>query len=318
MLAVTQPAGADSVPVFGRVAWSRGKGCLPLAEALADDKPTGLGSDLASSCVDNGVDFLVARRAARFDLVPTATPHSIDLESTTSVTAAIGDGPHSKLAAAVAARLAGRLDVPGELATVFRTEDASSQTMHRLGLLADLFPQLGTRAIKGATARDLIDTLSPATLLIVGAPGGSWFQRQLVGPGHRLLVAAPAGTVVVRSAPRRCYREAVDARGIAVSPLLSLIDARSLVTLDTVPVAHEGRLVGILRAVAVAAGSDAALVADVMEPVVAVGATEPIDAIGEIADFMGRGPVPVIDRNERLVGVIPHSTAQNWNERHTP
>ncbi len=308
MLATTQEPRTEAAPDLGRVAWSRGKGCLPLAELLSGAPPIALGSDLARSCITAGVDFLVARRAFRFDLVPTATPHAIDLESTTSVTAAIGEGPHSELAAAVTARLAGRLGVPGELATVFRSGDSSSAAAHKLGLLTDRFPYLGARAIQGSTARDLIDALSPSTLLVVGAPGGSWFQRQIVGPGHRLLVAAPAGAVVVRSAPRRCYQDTVDAGGIAVSPMLTLADARSLVTLDTVPVAHEGRLIGILRASAAAEGRSARTVADVMEPAVAVSATEPADAVHGLADFLGGGPVPVVDREDRLIGVIPNAT----------
>ena len=311
MLALTQRASAEAVPGLGRVAWSRGTGCLPLAELLGDEQPIALGSDLAHSCITNGVEFLVARRAFRFDLVPTATPYAIDLDNTTSVTAAIGDGPHSELAAKVAARLAARLDVPGELATVFRSGEASSAAMHKLGLLADRFPHLGTRAIQGSTARDLIDTLSPSTLLVVGAPGGSWFQRQIVGPGHRLLVAAPAGAVVVKSAPRRCYQDTVAASGIAVSPMLALADARSLVTLDTVPVAHEGRLVGILRASAATEGASGRVVADVMEPVVAVGATEPAAGAHGLAEFLGGGPVPVVDRKDRLIGVIPIATAHS-------
>jgi hypothetical protein len=284
---------------------------------LAEEQPVALGSDLARSCVEDRVDFLVTRRASRFELIPTAVPDSIKLGATTSVTAAIGVGPHSELAALVAARLAAELGVPGELATVLRSGDTSSTAMRKLGQLAERFPRLTARAMEGTTARALIETLSPSTLLVVGAPGGSWFQRQIVGPGHRLLAAAPAGTIVVKSAPRRCYQDAVKAQGVAVSPLLALADARSLITLDTVPVAHEGRLVGILRASATAENPLGRTVADVMEPAVAVNATEPSSAAHELVDFLGRGPIPVVGGDDRLLGVIPHATALSTEERST-
>lgn len=317
MLAATYEADTDPAPDLGTVAWTRGEGCLPLAEVLADEQPVALGSDLARSCVEDRVDFLVTRRASRFDLIPTAVPSSIDLSATTSVTAAIGVGPHSELAAQVAARLAAKLGVPGELSTVLRSGDASSTAMRKLGQLAERFPHLTARAMEGTTARALIETLSPSTLLVVGAPGGSWFQRQIVGSGHRLLAAAPAGAIVVKSAPRRCYQDAVGAHGVAVSPLLALADARSLVSLETVPVAHEGRLVGILRGSATTESPFGRTVADVMEPAVAVDATEPASAARELIDFLGRGPIPVVGGEDRLLGVIPHATALTNEERPT-
>jgi hypothetical protein len=58
---------------------------------------------------------------------------------------------------------------------------------------------------------------------------------------------------------------------------MALVDARALITLDTVPVAHEG----ILRASATA----------------------------------GRGPIPVVGGEDRLLGVIPRATALSKEER---
>jgi hypothetical protein len=229
------------------------------------------------------------------------------------ITAAIGDGPHSSLAATVADRLAGRLEVPGELATVFRTAEEADSATERLDRLALQHPDLQRRAVQAPDAKGLVSTLSSTTLLVVGAPGGSWFQRQIFGPGHRLLVAAPGGSVVVRSAPRRCYHEAASPAGVAVGPHLAVEDARALVRHETVPVADEGKLIGILRAAALRKSTTDSVVADLMEAPVAVSAAEPASAAAELAEFFGQSPIPVIDSYGQLVGVIPQH--QTTNER---
>ena len=45
-----------------------------------------------------------------------------------------------------------------------------------------------------------------AVLVVIGAPGGSWFQRQLFGAGARLQAAAPGGVLVVRQDVPRVYQ----------------------------------------------------------------------------------------------------------------
>ena len=303
----TEPGAS---PTVSRVAWTRGQACLPLAEILGDGPAIPLSGDIANSCVADNVDILVSRRLTRIDVVPTVVPHDVDLDTVTTITAAIGDGPHSSLAAVIAARLADRLQVPGELATVFRTEEEAGPATRKLDRLAVDHPNLQRRALQAVDAKGLVATLSATTLLIVGAPGGSWFQRQIFGPGHRLLVAAPGGAVVVRSAPRRCYHEATNPGGVAVSPHLAAADAQALVSYEAVPVADAGKLVGIVRAAALRENAGDSVVADLMEAPVAVSATEPADAAADLEEFFGNSPIPVIDSSGHLLGVIRQGSAK--------
>lgn len=315
MPATTSGRRRTMPPSLGRVAWTRGHGCLPLAEVLADGRPVPVTDDLTRSCVADRIDLLVTGRASRFDLVSTVIPRGIDLDNVTAVTAAIGGGPNSQLAAHVAAILSINMGLPGELATVFRPNEGRVEAKRQLARLEEQFLHLDCRVILGSNAQAIIDTLSASTLLVVGAPGGSWLQRQIFGPGHRLLVAAPAGALVVKSAERRCFHHVIDPTRVVVSPFLALTDARSIVTFNAVPVASEGKLVGILRAAALDDRAPGETVADVMEPPVAVQATEPASAAEDLAEFLGLSPVPVIDHTGRLIGVIPHSKHQGIAHR---
>ncbi len=318
MIAMAQHTDPPAVAGFGRVAWTRGSACLPLAELLSEGPAIPLSGDIERSCVVDRVDLLVLRRMSRIDLVPTVVPHGVDFEEVTAVTAAIGEGPHSSLAAAVTDRVAAALGVPAELATVYRTEDESHSAISRLDRFAREYPGLRRRAVAARDARGLIDALSPSTLLVIGAPGGSWLQRQIFGPGHRLMVAAPGGALVVRNAARRCYHEAADPARVVVSPYLSVSDALTFMDHETVPVADAGRLVGIVRTAALRNAGPDSVVADAMEPPVSVAATEPAGAAIDLMDFLDDGPVPVIDKTGHLVGVIHTRPEPTNTERSTP
>lgn len=290
---------------LGRIAWTRGHGCLPVAEYLSDHPVIAVRGDVESCCVTHRVDLLVAKNITNFDLVPVVAPDSVDLDKVTSVTAAVGDGPHSPLAAAVAARLAVTLGVRGEIATVYRTSDTLRAATRRLERLGGPYPHLERRAANEPTAARLVDTLTPSTLLVVGSPGGSWFQRQIFGSGHRLQVAAPAGSIVVRDTGRRCYHATVDASGIAVGPHLTVAEGLRVLAHAAVPVAESGRLVGILRMTSLRSARPDMTVADVMEPPVAVTCTEPIEAAAELTRFLDDSPIPVVDDTGHIVGVLP-------------
>ncbi|MDH3399282.1 MAG: hypothetical protein OEM81_15860, partial [Acidimicrobiia bacterium] len=147
-------------------------------------------------------------------------------------------------------------------------------------------------------------SLTPGTLLVVGAPGGSWLQRQLYGTGHRLLVTAPCGVVVVRSAPRRCYQSATDPTGVALGCHLTVRDALRLMRYPVVPVADEGLLVGVVRVATLAEADPALPIAAVMEPPVAIAAIEPTTAATDLREFFGDSPVPVVDTAGYLIGTI--------------
>lgn len=164
----------EAAPLIGRAAWTRGSGCQPLAEILSDEAAIPVKGDLPAICVSEAIDILVGRKMARFDLVPTVVPHNVDLDRVTSVTIAVGEGPHTPLATAIGARIAASLGVPGELATVSRTASESQAALGRLGRLAASYPGIGHRSIANSSATVLLDGLDRSALLVVGAPGGSW------------------------------------------------------------------------------------------------------------------------------------------------
>lgn len=261
-------------------------------------------TDLKRFCLDSRIDVLVSRRLTSFDLVPVVTPHDVDADRVMRVTAAIADGPHSEFAAAVAARIAARLGVPGELATAYRDDEEYLMARRRLGRFGGQHPTLGQRAIEASSARTLLNGLAPKTLLVLGAPGGSWLQRQLLGPGHRLKVSAPSGAVVVRSAPRRAFQVAMDAAGAAVGPHLPLGEARRLYAMRTLPVAEGGKLVGIVRLDDVLDVPGTVEVGDVMEPPDAVTVDQPLDALREASELIDGDVIPVVDDDLRLFGTI--------------
>ena len=101
----TSPPPIEVAADLGSVGVTRGFGCSRLAALLGDRPPVTIDGDLRHSCIAHHIELLVARKATSFDLVPTVVPRDVDLDRVTAVTAAVGDGPHSPLAAAVASRL---------------------------------------------------------------------------------------------------------------------------------------------------------------------------------------------------------------------
>ena len=228
--------------------------------------------DLGKVCVADRVDLLVARRLTSFDLVPVVVPHSVDLDAIESVSVAVSDGPNSPLAVAVADRVAATLGVEWEVVTAYRTDTGLSEALGRLARLAEQHPSAKQEAIETSSASGLTDRLSDNSLLVLGAAGGSWLQRQFFGPGHRLTVNAPGGTVAVRSAPRRCFHALDDRHGAVVGPHMPATEAYRIFQIPAIPVAESGRLIGIVRTAGLNGAAADVTVADVMEPPVSVAA----------------------------------------------
>jgi Mg/Co/Ni transporter MgtE len=84
--------------------------------------------------------------------------------------------------------------------------------------------------------------------------------------------------------------------------------ARALVAYPTVPVADDGKLVGILRSERLAEAQSHQFIGDIMENPVSVSATEPAEVVGELGEYLASGPVPVVGRDGRLIGVIHNSS----------
>ncbi len=159
------------------------------------------------------------------------------------------------------------------------------------------------RLIEAEDPADLTAELDEGSLLVVGAPGGSWLQRHFFGTGRKLQHRAPAGTIVVRSAPQRAF-QLLRQPEVWVSPMLSSTDALRVVEFPVLPVAEDGRLVGIVRRSALMMVGDGTHVGALMEDPVAVQVDTPVHEIGEVAEALGGSPVPVVDADGFLVGVV--------------
>lgn len=287
-----------------RVAWTRGPGCLDLAATLSAESPVAATDDLRSVCIEHRVELLVSKKFTSFDLVSQVVPNEVDLKKIDAVTAAVAEGPHSPLAVEVAARIGRSLEIPVSAATAYHANEDESVATERLKLLTDVVGMdIEQIAIPSDQASAIVESLTPTTLLVIGAPGGSWFQRQLYGPGHKLIVAAPAGAVLVRSEPRRCFMDIHEPTTSALSIHLSVGDARRVMVDPIAPVVEEGRLVGVVRRGVIESADNSLAVGDLMESPVSVEAGEPTEAAAELAAFLDGGPIPVVD-SERLVGLI--------------
>ncbi len=278
--------------------WTRGDGCRELGPALGDAAQ--VEGDLRAACLRARADVLVARKLTSFGLVSVAVPHDYRAASVTGIVAAVGGGPHSALAAAVADRLGQALQVTASLASASRSpgEDDSAEAMlAEVGVVA---PDLPAKVVRADSARSLVAGLPAGSLLVVGAPGGSWMQRQFFGPGRRLVVRASAGAIVVRRAPTRCFQ--VMTEGLAFGPAMPVREARRILTTASAPVVDDGRLVGIVLRTALEGASPAQTVGDVIVPPISVRDDAAVADLERMSPEFD--PVPVVDGDGRLRGVI--------------
>lgn len=287
-----------------RTAWARGSGSRELAEALGGAGAIPIGKDWSATCVSSRVELLVTQRLPSFSLVSIAVPVDVDLSELGSITAAIGGGPHSELAAEVAGRLGRSLDLPSSLMSVFRSEAEREALQERLEEHASKNGLLSVQLLEASSVAAILNALEPNALLIVGAPGGSWLQRQFFGPGHRLAVKAPAGAVVVRHAPRRAFHEMQDA-SLVLGPQMAAGDAIRIAAQAVVPVAESGQLVGLIRIAELLNVAPSTEIGELMEPPVSIEATEPLEAVDELRPFLEGAPVPVVTGDGKLAGCIP-------------
>lgn len=289
-----------------RVLWTRGKGCRELAELLAGSEAPRVTGDPVEACVAARAELLVSRRLqSSFDLVDAAVPLDVEPEGVGSVVAAVAGGPHSVLAARVARRIGGALGVP---ASMVSAHPADSDPTEAIRIVEEIYPQvpdIGYVTMAASDMSDLVDQLPGRTLLVFGAPGGSWFQRRLFGPGARLRSHAPAGAVVVQSAPRRVFQEMGEP--VFVAPMLHARDTLRIRPEGTLAVADAGRLVGLVRRTRLAELQPETPVGEAMEEPVSIGQVETVEAARPLQPMFGPDPIPVVDEEERLVGglVVP-------------
>jgi len=299
---VSERTGAGRMPDPDRlrVVWTRGKGCAELAELLGRGDADRISGDLADECISSRADLLVSRRfPGSFDLVNVAVPIDFDPESVTRVVSAVGGGPHSILAAQTAATLGRSLGVEAEMVSATRPGEDPQQALEvidRVGLSVD---EIGGRVVEVEGISELVESVDDGSLLVLGAPGGSWLQRARFGPGARLKSKARAGVVIVRSAPDRVFRWMGEP--VYVSPLRQADDTLRLHAEGVLAVAEEGQLVGLVRRASLeSAGSRA--VADLMEEAVSTRVDNTLEEAATLLPTFGPDPIPVTDHDEKLVG----------------
>jgi len=295
------PSDIPTNALWRSVVWTRGSGCAELASLLSTGEPVQVDDDLRAACIAERARLLVARRLTSFDLVSVAVPIDVKPQAVRGVVAAVGPGPHSGLAAVVADRLAVALGVEGSLVSASPDPYRDGSVEATLGEIGALVPDLPRKIVRASSARALVGMLPPNTLLVLGAPGGSWLQRQFFGPGRKLIVGSAGGVVVVRSAPRRCFQEMLEPAALGSGLLVG--EARRLLQGDAAPVVTDGRLVGVVRRAALVEAFSEDPVGSIAEDPVFVSEDDPVEAATEVGEFVR--PVPVVDGSGRLTGVMP-------------
>lgn len=294
---MTSPASAS----LKRVLWTRGRGCRELAELLAGSEAPRVQGDPVTACVAERADLLVSRRIPNsFDLVDVAMPIDVQPDEVEAVVAAVAGGPHSVLAAQVAHRLGEALDVPASMVSAYPTEGDPLAAEEVVGQITPQVPDIEYRTMATSGMSELVASLPGRSLLVFGAPGGSWFQRRLSGPGARLRSSASAGAVVVRAAPQRVFQ--IMGEPVFVAPMLHAQDTLRIRSESTLAVAEEGRLVGLVRRSRLIELQPDTPVGQAMEDPVSIGQLEPVEAARPLQPLFGVDPIPVVDGDERLVG----------------
>lgn len=284
------------------VVWTRGKGCLELAALLGGDETDRIKGSLEDSCIERRADLLVSRRLpGNFDLINVAVPVDFQPDKVTSVVAAVGGGPHSLLAAETAESIGRALGVTFEMVSATSPDDDPGEAGVLLDQLTAEVPEMRSRVVEVDGIAELVERLEDGALLVLGASGGTWLQRNMFGPGARLRRTAHAGAVVVRSAPDRVFRFMGDP--VYVAPLRHADDTLRIHEEGTLAVAEEGILVGLVRRERLLEAGDRP-VSSIMEEAVSVRVDETLEEAEELTPTFGPDPIPVTDHDDYLVGAL--------------
>ncbi len=284
-------------PPFHAV-WSRGQGCRELAYAL-DPETTRIDGNTETSCIEQKASLLVSRRmSTRFDLVPTAVPHELDLEAAQSIVALVGGGPNSRLAARATVRLGRSLGVPTRMVCAYRTEKEQAEALTTVERLFAQEPSLEFRTVQADSAAEIVESLGEYDVAVLGAPAGWWLQRQIFGTGARLLAKVPAGAVVVKDAPVRAF-QLMD-QPVGVSPLMAVQDARLVFDDRRLAVVENQRLLGIVSSAVLNDADPRVLIGDLIQEVDPLRHNDELPAAPESVDL----PIPIVDDGGKLVGIL--------------
>lgn len=281
--------------------WTRGEGCAELAEVLSPGGAVRAEGDLADACVKARAEAVVSRRlSSTFDLVSQVIPDGVDLSKSGSIVAAVSGGPHSPLAAAVAARIGRVTGLPASMVCAYRDEEGQSSAVSLIQDLYSQVPEIEYRLVEAEDAASLTAQLPDDATLVLGAPGGGWLQRTFFGQGAKLIQAASVGAIVVRSAPRRVFQQMGDP--VYVSPLLDAVDSLRIHRESWLAVADAGMLVGVVRRDALDLAEPGVAVSELMEDPRSVNLTDAVDDVGDLWKEFSPDPIPVVDGDGWLVG----------------
>ncbi len=284
------------------VLWTRGRGCRELAGLLGSTEAVRVATDVTETALERRAVMVVSRKLTQSDLLSVAVPIDFDPPGIAGVVAAVAGGPNSRTAAMVARRLGEALGVPAFMACAYRKDETTERALSVVESLYGVVPDLEYRLLGADSAGELLSQLPPGFLLVIGAPGGNWFQRALFGRGARLRHKAAGGVVVVRSAPPRLFQVMDSPR--FVSPHHLAADALRLHSHEMLAVVENGVLVGLVRRSALDAVDGHSPVAASMLDPRSVIQTARVSEIAAHLDRFGDSPIPVVDSRGRLVGSV--------------
>jgi CBS domain-containing protein len=201
----------------------------------------------------------------------------------------------------IAHRLSDQIGIPARAIYGRRRGDEHPQAQAVLANIAADLPALPVETIEAANPAAMVGSLPAGTLLVVGAPGGSWFQRQFFGPGARIQAKSPNGTIVVKHVPPRVYQ--IMQPPTAFGPHMRVADAAQLAAGQHVIVALDGQLLGVAYTHDLQQARPDRELGDLMDDPVFLNADEDIAHATELIAHHG-SPVPVVDAQTRLIGVV--------------
>lgn len=291
-----------------RAVWSRGSGCVELATLLDPDTQRVEG-DLTEFVVGHQADILVSKRfSASFEVVPTVVPFDVSFDRVGSVAALVAGGPHSELAARVAHRLGLALAVPARLECAYETDGGQVEALNVVERLVELVPGVEAGILQAGSASEVIEKTGDGTLLVVGAPGGSFLQRQFFGRGARLIAKSSIGAVAVREVPRRVFH-GMDEPAY-VSPYMGAGDAARVMAGGLIAVVEDGVLIGSVTGTSLLMAGDGPRVADCMKEPVSLDRLDTVDDGVDRLRSLGVSSLPVVDDNMNLLGTATVESLQ--------
>lgn len=288
---------------FRSVLYTRGGGCEELARLVSEDAIRVVG-DLGEVCISSRADLLVTRRPpGDFDLVSVAIPVGFSPSEVSQVVAAVSGGPHSGLAASLADVVARGLGVGLSIASAFFQDENKAEAEKAVDRFAEKIRGAERLIIAADDPSAFVSQLPGRSLLVLGAPGGSFLSRTFFGPGARLRAAASAGAVMVRHASPRVFHVMLEP--VFVGPLHHAGDTLRLHDARVLAVVENGLLVGIVHRPSLMSASPDTPVGELMEAPVSVQLDDSVLSL----DLSTNGPVAVTDAAGRLVGTL----RQSWD-----